>query len=162
MAEKSDWSFEKLFGVGKESFKICAKYGLILGVVQFALGLLNGVILAGVGFIVENDGASAFVNGPGVDPLTLIILVAVLAVIGFVVTFVGVFFGLKKILQLFPKESKAYSAMHIFLVSLIVVFVLTSLITLQLTPPHGVIVQFFAVALAFVLAKPLANPTEVK
>ncbi len=161
MAEKNIWSFEKLFGVGKESLKICAKYGLILGVVQFALGLLNGIIFAWLGLF-ENNAPANFVNGPKLDSATFIALVAVLAIIGFVVTFAGVFFGLKKILQLFPKESKFYSAMYIFVVSLVVVFVLTFLITFQLTPPHGMIVQFFAVTLAAVLANPPANPTEVK
>lgn len=161
MAEKSGWSFEKLFGVGKESFKICAKYGLILGVAQFALALLNGVIFAWLGLF-ENNAPINFVNGPRVDPATLIILVVTLAVIGFVVTFVGVFFGLKKILQLFPKESKASSAIHIFGISLIVFIVLASLNALQLTRPQGLLTQTLAVALAFMLAKPQTSPIEVK
>ena len=133
--------FEKLFEISKKSFKSCLKYGLILGVIQVLLGILSFMVFVQIG----------------------VFALIIFAVINFAATFAIVFFGLKNILKMSPKENKLYLAVYIFVISLIVFFIVASLITGQISRPHGTIIQLLAVVLAIKTTKtPKQNLKEEK
>ncbi len=166
MTEKNVETFEKWFWVSKGSFKECLKYGIVLGIAQVLLAVLNTLVVSWLGLfepvlLAENGVVTeTFINGQNFNQELFAILFIVLAVVSFVVTFGIVFFGLKKILWAFPKENKIYLAIYILGISLVIVFILISIIAGQIVRPHGLIVQILAAIFAVALAKPNEKLSE--
>jgi hypothetical protein len=151
--------FKRWFGVSKGSFKESSKYGVLLGIVAAVLALFNTFVFVWLGILepvmlVENGTVTeTLAEGANFTPGLFLGMIVVLAIISFTVTFAIVFIGLKKILQRFSKENRFYLAIYIFGVSLVVYFVVVSLIVFKFVKPHGLVLQIIAVLAAATITK---------